>query len=109
MARRRAITMFILVYFIAAAAFWATVTAVGVKPVYSVVLFVPFCFLSARIAVRKWPVAEIPWAPWKGLRQSRDTTDDANPEIAVLMRIVIVGYVVVTGVMLAAVAIEIIR
>ena len=109
MARRRAITMFILVNSVAAAAFWATVIALGVNPVYSVVLFAPFSFLSARIAARKLSIAGIPWAPWKGLRQSRDTTDDVNPEISVLMRIVSIGYVAVTGVMLAAVAREIVR
>ena len=109
MARQRVITMFILVNSVAAAAFWATVTALGVNPVYSVVLFAPFGFLSARIAARKWPIAEIPWAPWKGLAGRGNTTDDVNPEISVLMRIVSIGYVVVTGVMLAVVAREIVR
>lgn len=109
MARQRVITMFILVNSAAAAAFWATVTALGVNPVYSVVLFAPFSFLSARIVARKWPIAEVPWVPWKGLRRPRDTTDDVNPEISVLMRIVSIGYVVVTGVMLVVVAREIVR
>lgn len=109
MARQRVITMFILVNSVAAAAFWATVVALDANPAYSVVLFAPFSFLSARIAARRWPIAEIPWTPWTGLRGSRDTTDDVNPEISVLMRIVSIGYVVVTGVMLVVVAREIVR
>ncbi len=109
MARQRVITMFILVNSVAAAAFWATVVALGANPVYSVALFAPFSFLSARIAARRWPIAEVPWVPWKGLRRPRDTTDDANPEISALMRMVSIGYLVVTGVMLVVVAQEIVR
>ena len=110
MTRRHDIAMFIVAYSAAAVAYWAAVAVVGANLVYSVALFMPFSMLSAKVASRKWPVAEMPWTPpWRGIRQPRDTTDDANPEIAVLHRIVNIGFLAATGLMLVMLVIEIVR
>ena len=102
--------MFLVVYAAAASAYWTAVAVLGAKLVYGVVLFAPFSMLTAKIASRKWPVAEMPWTPpWRGIRQPRDTTDDANPEIAVRLRIVNIGFLAATGLMLVALVIEIVR
>ena len=109
MTRRHVIAMFIIVNSAAAVAFWAAVAVVGANSVYSVVLFAPFSMLFAKIASRKWPVAEMPWTPWKSIRQPRDTSDDVDPEISGLLRFVNIGYLAVTGLMLVVVVKEILR
>ena len=102
--------MFLVVHAAAAAAYWTAVAVLGANLVYGVVLFAPFSMLTAKIASRKWPVAEMPWTPpWRGTRQPRDTTDDANPEIAVRLRIVNIGFLAATGLVLVALVIEIVR
>ena len=109
MTRRHDIAMLIVANSAAAAAYWAAAAVLGANLVYSAVLFVPFSMLTAKIASRKWPVAEMPWTPWRGIRRPRDTTDDENPEIAVRLRILNIGFLVVTGLMLVTVVIEIVR
>ena len=110
MTRRHAIVRLLVAYAAAIAAYWTAVAVLGANLLYSSVLFVPFSLLSMRIFSRKWPDAEVPWTPpWRGIRQPRDTTDDADPAVAVRLRILNIGFLVVTGLMLVTVVIEIVR
>ena len=110
MTRRHAIAMFLVVHAAAVAAYWTAVAVLGANLVYSVALFVPFSALTAKITSRKWPIAEMAWTPpWRGIRQPRDTTDDANPEIAVRLRIVNISFLVAFGMLLVMLVVEIVR
>ena len=110
MTRRHAIVRLLVAYAAAIAVYWTAVAVLGANLFYSSVLFVPFSLLSMRIFSHKWPDAEVPWTPpWRGIRRPRDTTDDENPEIAVRLRILNIGFLVVTGLVLVTVVIDIVR
>ena len=110
MTRRHDIAMFLVVHAAAVAAYWTAVAVLGANLVYSVALFVPFSALTAKIVSRKWPVAKMPWTPpWRGIRLPRETTDDANPEIAMRLRIINICYLIAFGMLLVMVVVEIVR
>ena len=82
----------------------------GANLLYSFMLFMPFSLLSSRILSRKWPDARVPWTrPWRGIRLPRDTTDDADPEIAMRLRTVNLVYLVAFGLLVVMLVVEIAR
>ena len=110
MTRRHAIAMFLVAHAAAIAAYWTAVAVLGANLFYNSVLFVPFSLLSMRIFSRKWPDAEVPWTPpWRGIRQPRDTTDDANPTLLGLQQFIRIGFLAVSGLVLVTVVIAIVR
>ena len=109
MSSQRPVAMFMAAYIGAAAAFWAVVVAVGgVDSFYSVALSAVFSMLTVRIFARRWPVAGIPWTPWRTWRPA-DMADAEDPEVSLRLRILNIGFLIATGVMVLAVVSNIIR
>ena len=102
--------MSVVVHAAAVAAYWTAVAVLGANLVYGVALFVPFGALTAKIVSRRWPAGGIAWTPpLRGIRLSRDTTDDADPEIAMRLRIVNLVYLVAFGLLVVMLVVEIVR
>ena len=77
----------------AAAAIAATVTA---SPMAGATVFVVFSMLTATIVFRRWPVAGFPWHPWKALA-AHNADDDIDPAFPGLWRVINIGWLVCTG------------
>ena len=60
-------------------------------------LFAVLSMLVVTVVFRKWPVAGLPWYPWNAVPAPRNTDDDVDPALPGLWRVINIGWLVVTG------------
>jgi len=80
-----------------AAATAAVVATVTASPVAGAAVFAVLSMLTATIVFRRWPVAGFPWHPWRTLA-ARNADDDIDPAFPGLWRVINIGWVVGTGI-----------